>query len=198
MSNLDHVVTIVSGLPRSGTSMMMKMMDAAELPILTDNLRTADADNPKGYYEFEPVKKMREDVSWMPEAVGKVVKIISFLLTTLPPEFQYKVVFVRRAIPEVLSSQQKMMDRRGETNKVDDGKMTDLYEKHLTQIKKWLAEQKNIDVLYVDHQDAMANPVAVAKRVNAFLGGHLDEAKMAGVVDNSLYRNRVEDAPSLM
>ncbi|MBI2433530.1 MAG: sulfotransferase family protein [Candidatus Hydrogenedentes bacterium] len=184
-------IIVVSGLPRSGTSMMMKMLEAGGLPILSDAIRTADEDNPKGYYEFERVKKIKEDKGWIPEAVGKVVKIISFLMVQMPPEYQYRVVFLRRAIPEVLKSQRQMLVRRGENpDASNDERMTQLYEKHLAQAFAWFASQPNVEVLYIDHRRCVEEPRAVAEEVNAFLGGGLNVEAMSMVVDNSLYRQR--------
>ncbi len=189
---VKNEVIVVSGLPRSGTSMMMKMLDAAGLPILTDKIRAADEDNPKGYHEFERVKKLREDKAWLPEAVGKVVKIISFLLLEVPEEYHYKVIFMRRAVPEVLKSQRQMLIRRGEDpDTTDDARMAGLYEKHLKQVYAWIEKRPSVDVVYVNHRDAIEKPREVAHGVNAFLGGGLDEDVMAAVVDPSLYRQRV-------
>ncbi len=184
-------IVIVSGLPRSGTSMMMKMLDAGGLPPLTDNERTADEDNPKGYFEFERVKKLETDKEWLRDAEGKAVKVISMLLRHLPSDHAYKVIFMHRTIDEILASQRRMLIRRGEpTDKVPDEKMAEMYRTHLRKIEKWLDEQGNFDVLYVTYNDALKRPVEYCEKVNTFLGGALDESKMAGVVDNNLYRQR--------
>ena len=184
-------ITIVSGLPRSGTSMMMKMLEAGGLPVLTDRIRTADEDNPKGYYEFERVKQIEEDRSWLPDAQGKAVKMIAALLKHLPPDYAYKVVFMRRDIEEVLASQREMLIRRGEpTDRIPDERLADLFAKHVEQIEAWIAGQPNVDVLYVHYSDVLANPLDHARRINRFLGGALDEQAMAGVVDPDLYRQR--------
>ena len=134
----SQIVTIVSGLPRSGTSMMMKMLEAGGLPPLTDNLRTADEDNPKGYYEFERVKQLpKGDVAWLPDAQGKVVKVIAALLPSLPGGYHYRVIFMQRAMPEVLASQRQMLIRRGEDpNKIPDDVIAKLFEKHLKQVER--------------------------------------------------------------
>ena len=183
-------VVVVSGLPRSGTSMMMRMLDAGGLDVVTDQIRTADEDNPKGYYEFERVKKIAEDQAWLPGARGKVVKIISFLLLKAPAGFSYKVIFMRRALPEVLASQQQMLIRRGDFSPQDDVRMAQLYEKHLVQARAWMETQPNVSVLYVDHASAVADPAGTARQVNAFLNNALNEAAMAGAVDPSLHRQR--------
>ncbi len=187
---LDVPVVVVSGLPRSGTSMMMKMLDAGGIPVLTDKIRTADEDNPKGYYEFERVKQIATDQAWLPEARGKVVKIISFLLLKAPPTYRYKVIFMRRALPEVLASQQQMLLRRGDTSPQDDVRMAELYEKHLTMAHAWLEKQPNVEVLYVDHRQAVESPLETAQRVAAFLGGDMDPTVMAAEVDAKLHRQK--------
>ncbi|MBP8948245.1 MAG: sulfotransferase domain-containing protein [Candidatus Promineofilum sp.] len=188
----DQFITIVSGLPRSGTSMMMKMIDAGGIPPLTDALRVADEDNPKGYYEFERVKQMdKGDTAWVPEARGKAVKVISALLKHLPATEQYRVIFIRRNIDEILASQRKMLIRRGEDpDKQDDAQMKVLFEKHVRGVEQWLAGRGNVRTLYVHYSDMLGDPRPQIERVNAFLGGKLDTAQMAEVVDPALYRNR--------
>ncbi len=187
----QNSITIVSGLPRSGTSMMMKMLEAGGLPVLTDQIRAADEDNPKGYYEFEPVKQIEHDQTWLPEAQGKVVKMVAALLKHLPAEYSYKVIFMRRHIQEVLASQKQMLLRRGEPiDTVSDEKMADLFARHVERIEAWLAQQPNIEVLYVHYSDVLADPRRQAEQVNRFLGGWLDVDRMAAVVDPALYRQR--------
>ena len=187
-----QVVTVVSGLPRSGTSLMMKMLEAGGLPVMQDGIREADKDNPKGYYEFERVKQMdKGDTAWMVEAQGKVVKIISALLKHMPPEYDYRVVFMRRHMEEILASQRKMLTHRGENaDKMDDDKMAELFEKHMAQVFSWLDHQPNIRYLQVHYSDLLADPVTQTRRVNEFLDNQLDAQKMAQMVDPNLYRNR--------
>lgn len=192
MTNLDQTIVVVSGLPRSGTSMMMKMLEAGGLPPLTDNLRTADEDNPKGYYEFERVKQLpKGDVAWLPDARGKAVKAIAALLPHLPPDYTYKVIFMRRAMPEVLASQKQMLIRRGEDpNKVSDADLTRLFEKHLAQVDAFIQSQPNIARLDADYNRLLTDPAPLARAINDFLGGTLDVDKMIEVVDPALYRQR--------
>ncbi len=191
-SGKDEFITVVSGLPRSGTSMMMKMLEAGGIPPITDELREADEDNPKGYYEFERVKQMDQgDTKWVVESRGKVIKVISALLKHLPSGEQYRVVFVRRNMPEILASQRKMLIRRGEDpDKMDDAQMAMLFEKHLKQIDEWLKAQPNFRVLYVHYSDVLADPRPQIARINEFLGGNLNIQAMAEAVDPGLYRNR--------
>jgi hypothetical protein len=172
--------------------MMMKMVDAGGIPPLTDELRVADEDNPKGYYEFERVKQMdKGDTAWVAEARGKAVKVISALLKYLPTTEQYRVIFIRRNIDEILASQRKMLVHRGEDpDRQDDAQMKVLFEKHLRGVEEWLASRRNVRTLYVHYSDMLGNPQPQIERVNAFLGGKLDTARMAEVVDPALYRNR--------
>lgn len=188
----SETVVIVSGLPRSGTSMMMKMLETGGLVPLTDEIREPDPDNPKGYYEFERVKQLdKGDKEWVAEARGKVVKVISALLKHLPDTYQYKVIFMRRAIEETLRSQKKMMVRRGtDSDKVDDAQMSALFRAHLKQVEAWLGKQPNVQVLYISYNEMLTDPTEQAEAVNEFLHGTLDIEKMVGVVDPKLYRNR--------
>ena len=186
-------LVVVSGLPRSGTSMMMKMLDAADLPLVTDAVRTADEDNPKGYFEDERVKDLdkSEDRDWLRDCRGKVVKIISFLLLDLPEENFYKVIFMRRNLEEVIASQNKMLVRRGEpTDEANDAKMIQRYKMHLRKVEYVLEEYDNFEAIDVDYRQALEDPRTYAARIGEFLGAKLDLDRMAAVVDPSLYRNR--------
>lgn len=188
---LSKAVIVVAGLPRSGTSMMMRMLEAGGIPVLTDEVREADEDNPRGYFEFEPVKQLEHDRAWLDGAKGCAVKMVSALLEHLPPEHDYKVLFTRRAMSEILASQRKMLARRGEpADAVDDATMTRLFEKHLRAVSAWIEAQPNIDVLYVSYNEVLADPLTHAQEINRFLGGTLDVEAMATVVDPELYRNR--------
>jgi len=187
----DETITIVSGLPRSGTSMMMKMLTAGGLELLTDNIRAADEDNPKGYFEFERVKQIENDKAWLEDARGRVVKLISALLKHLPSAYNYKVIFMRRAMPEILASQRQMLIRRGEpADTVPDDKMAAMFNKHVAQVESWLAAQPNIDVLYVSYNEVMKDSRPHAERINVFLGGSLKVDEMVSVVDRGLYRQQ--------
>ncbi len=193
-NTFDQIITVVSGLPRSGTSMMMKMLEAGGIPPVTDNLRTADEDNPKGYYEFERVKQLTKgDVEWLADAPGKVVKVIAALLPHLPATYRYRVVFMQRDMTEVLASQRQMLVRRGEDpNKIPDEVISKLFEKHLRQVNDWVAQQSNVERLDVNYNKMLKNPAPFIAQINAFLGGNLDTAQMAQVVDPSLHRQRKE------
>lgn len=191
-SRKRQTVMIVSGLPRSGTSMMMKMLEAGGVPPMTDNLRQADEDNPKGYYEYEPVKKLAEspDKSWVGQTSGRVTKVISQLLKELPREFHYKVVFMQRHLDEVLASQERMLQRQGKSDGADRAKLRQLFAKHLDGTIDWLGRQPNFEVLYIDYGQVLREPARQAARVAAFLAVEAEPGKMAEVVDPELYRNR--------
>lgn len=186
-----NYVIIVSGLPRSGTSMMMKALHAGGIEPLMDHVRQADADNPKGYYEFEPVKKTKDDASWLENACGKAVKMVYRLLYALPPGYEYRVIFMQRDLHEVLASQNKMLERKGKSGgAIADEQMAALFETELGQCKKWLAGQRNFKTLYIGHRDMICDGLTQAQKINDFLDGSLDTDAMAATVDPSLYRNR--------
>jgi hypothetical protein len=188
---MSQPVTIVAGLPRSGTSLMMQMLHAGGLEALSDQIRAPDIDNPKGYYEFEAVKTLNEDASWLPRAEGKVVKMVYRLLYDLPKGYEYRVVFTLRRLPEVIASQDKMLQRLGAgSGDIPPEKLEEIYQREIDAVQKWLAEQPNFDVLYVQYNDVLENPHEVAERLDRFLGGNLDVQAMERVPDQSLYRNR--------
>ncbi len=186
---MDDEIIIVSGLPRSGTSLMMQMLARGGVEVLTDNIRTADTDNPCGYYEFERVKKLKDDASWVPETRGKAVKMVSQLLLALPRSESYLVIFMERDLDEMLASQEKMLERLNrEAAPREDIKRA--FVKHLERLRDWLGEQPHIKVLYVKYSDLVEHPEEQSRRVSQFLGGKPDPKSMAGAVDSSLYRNR--------
>ena len=191
-SKNDSPVTIVSGLPRSGTSMMMRMLEAGGMTPLTDGERVADTDNPKGYYELERVKRLPQgDYGWIEDARGKVVKIISALLIQMPASSRYRVIFMRRALPEILASQRKMLTHREEDpERLTDEKLTSMYERHLEQTFGWLNERPNVEWIETSFNEMLADPKPTVQRLLDFLGEPLDRARMESVVDPKLYRQR--------
>jgi len=172
--------------------MMMKMLDAAGLDMMTDEERTADEDNPKGYYEYARVKDLEKDpdTSWVTQARGKVLKVISHLLKDLPEENFYQVIFMRRDLDEVVASQNKMLERRGEENTLDDKATKDYYLRHLVQVRFLVRNRVYIELIEVNYGEALAEPEDFVKKVDAFLDHELDTVAMAAVVDKQLYRNR--------
>lgn len=187
------MITIVSGLPRSGTSLMMQMLDAGGLEVLSDGERKADTDNPKGYLEWERIKQLPKDPSLIAEAEGKVVKIISQLLLSLPSGHEYRIVFMQRPLPEVLKSQDEMLRRRGNTDSITDtAAIEEAFQRHLIEVNKWLAGSANTEVSRVHYHRVLREPKAVAEEVVAFLKVPLDIEAMVRQVDGTLYRNRLK------
>lgn len=184
-------IVVVSGLPRSGTSMAMRMLEAGGMPLLTDGVRTSDASNPRGYFEYEPVKALEHhaDVSWLPRAQGKAVKIISFLLTWLPDTYDYHVIFMQRDMQEILASQEQMLART-EGARSNDTRIADVYGDHLRQVARFMAQRPCFRSLTLLYGDVVDRPEAAATRIRAFLTRPLDISRMAAAVDRDLYRNR--------
>ncbi len=187
-------VILVSGLPRSGTSMAMKMLAAGGVEVVADGIRAADEDNPRGYFEDERVKALGEsrDKSWLRAARGRAIKVISYLLKDLPTENNYKVIFLRRDLKEVLASQGKMLERRSEDNDASDEQMLEIFESHLWRIDYLFKHAAHFERLDLRYAEVVAEPRRAAERINAFLGGRLDLEKMVEAVDPQLYRNRAE------
>lgn len=184
-------VVIVSGLPRSGTSMMMKMIVEGGLPAVTDGLRQADNDNPNGYFELEAVKEMAEgNLTWMDGANGKAVKVISSLLEYLPPQHSYKIIFMERELSEILASQQKMLTNRNEASTVADAELKQQFQDHLKTVKAWLVRQPNIEVMYVNFNALLADPEPFCSRIAEFVGLPMNTESMLSVPNKNLYRNR--------
>jgi len=187
----EKPIIVVSGLPRSGTSMMMKILSEGGLPIVTDELRSADEDNPNGYFELEMVKQLSAgNDAWLSNAGGSVIKVISALLEYLPSQHSYKVIFMEREIQEILSSQRKMLERRNKTSQTSDAEMEAQFLKHLSVIKPWLARQPNMEVIYVSYNALMSDPEPLCRRVVEFTGVALHLERMLSVPKGELYRNR--------
>lgn len=189
-------VTVVSGLPRSGTSLMMQMLAAGGIDPITDAIREADDDNPRGYLEFERVKRVRTDQAWVPDAVGKAVKMVHLLVPELPDGPAYRVVFMRRRPAEVIASQGKMLDRQGRTGAaLPPEALEKVFGQQIDKVLGWIRGREGFEVIEVWYHDVVGSPAEQAARVNTFLGGGLDTDRMASAVDPSLYRNRA-GAPS--
>lgn len=191
-STSEDDIIVVSGLPRSGTSMMMAMLRAGGIPLLTDEIRVPDEDNPKGYYEYERVKKLAEgDLNWLSEAQGKAVKIISYLLMKIPASFNYRVIFIHRRLDEILASQRKMLLNRGEDpDKTSEAEIRAVLTKHLHQVAEWIRAQPNIEHLEVNYNQMLEEPDEDIQRIAAFLGGSMEPHKLTEVIDSRLYRQR--------
>jgi hypothetical protein len=189
MTTSRDFVTVVSGLPRSGTSMMMQMLVAGGMPALCDAGRAADEDNPRGYHELEAVKHTRRDLSWLLQAPGKAVKVVHLLLYDLPADRAYRVVLMRRDLREVVASQRVMLRRRGQPGAaLSDEQLAATFAAQMRQVEGWLARQTHFRFLPAPYAEVVARPAEWAVRVNGFLGGGLDTMAMAAAVEGSLYR----------
>jgi len=185
------VIVIVSGLPRSGTSLMMQMLQAGGLEPLTDGVRKPDPDNPRGYFEFEKVKNLPAGSSWLTQAEGRAVKIVSPLLSHLPPEYEYRIIFMRRAMAEILASQAEMLTRAGrEADPAENDRLAPVFARQIEEAEDWTAGQANIKFIRINYRDVLDRPEKEAERINQFLGGRLKVAEMVKVVDPNLYRQR--------
>jgi hypothetical protein len=171
--------------------MLMQMLAAGGMTVLSDALRPADDDNPRGYLEFEPARRTAQDTRWVEHAVGNAVKLVHLLLPHLPAGYNYRVVFISRDLGEVLASQQAMLQRSGRRGAdVPPQRLAEVLAEQVRRVLDWAARQPNFSVLHVNYRDVVANPAAQARRINSFLGGALNEAAMAAAVDRSLYRRR--------
>ncbi len=200
-------ITIVSGMPRSGTSMMMQMLEAAGLEIESDGERCADADNPNGYFELEAVKRLEGDASFLAHSLGKVVKIVAPLLVHLPTTYDYRVVFMERDMDEVMASQRAMLRRSGdrESSEYECRALDRAFSERIRIVKDRLAESENIRTCYVSHRNVLDSPEKASLEVVGFLdetGAFAKEPysleerqrlslRMVGIVDRSLYRQRL-------
>jgi len=186
-----HEIVIVSGLPRSGTSMMMRMIVSGGIPALADDHRAADEDNPLGYFELEAAKATQSDSNWVALAQGKVVKLVHVLLPSLPPAHFYRVVMLHRDLDEVIASQRKMLARSGRDGaQLPDTTLKNLFKAQMETVRKWLDEQANFQRLDVYYDRVIGDPIGEAARVATFLGMPEAAPRMAAAVDQSLYRNR--------
>jgi len=184
-------VTLVSGVPRSGTSLMMQMLAAGGVELLADDERAPDVDNPRGYYEFAPVRRLRDEAGWFPEALGRAVKVIYALLKAVPDDIPARIVFMQRDLDEVVASQRTMVARGGGPDDVLPlDRMVEIFRAQVDETLAWVAQQPRFQLLEVAHTDAVHDPEKVARAVDAFLGGGLDVTAMAAVPDPELYRQR--------
>lgn len=184
-------VTVVTGAPRSGTSMMMRMLEQGGIEPLTDGVRGADRDNPRGYYEFEAVKRLRDDSSWVQGAAGRVVKMVYALLGDLPDGPQYRVVLMRRDLAEVVRSQRIMLERLGRPlGTLSDERRMEMFGAHLDRIERELPSRPGFALHVCDYNALLSDAAPHVAALDAFLGGGLDVAAMTRVVEPALYRNR--------
>ena len=190
-SSPPSFVTVVTGVPRSGTSLMMQMLAAGGIEPLTDGLREPDADNPRGYFELEVVKRTRRDASWVGDAVGRAVKVIHALVMALPTDREYRLIWMQRPLEEVIASQRAMLARRGAGEDVlAPERLAEIFRAQVQDVGRWVAVQPGFASLAIDYHAVLEDPRAAAQSVDRFLGGGLDCQAMAGVVDAGLHRQR--------
>jgi predicted AlkP superfamily phosphohydrolase/phosphomutase/tetratricopeptide (TPR) repeat protein len=182
----DQIV-VVSGLPRSGTSLMMQMLEKGGVEILKDDKREADISNPKGYFEYEPVMSLYKDNSWLGRGQNKAVKIVAPLLKFLDPKYRYKILFMNRDLNEIIQSQQKML---GKSEDVFPVKIYNEFQKLLVNVNSWNKKEPGVEILFVDHKEIFSNPMAIIDEVEKFIGVNLRKEEMSKVIDVSLYRTK--------
>ena len=171
---------------------MMQMLEAGGVGIVSDGVREADEGNLQGYFEVERVKDLESDsdTSWLREARGKAIKIISFLLRHLPEDLNYRVILMHRDLDEVLDSQARLLALRGETSDTDDAQMREMFESHLSGTKRMLEACPCFEFVEVSYNEILSGPAGQAERVSRFLDGRLDVERMAAMVNPELYRSR--------
>ena len=187
----EETITVVSGLPRSGTSLMMQLLVAAGWLPLTDGKRLPDEDNPRGYFEWDKARELAKDSAWMPQARGKVVKVVAQLLPFLPAGEHYNVVFMERNLAEVVASQSAMLARqRRPKAELADAQLMQTYATQLRAVWTRLARRSDIRVLCVDYGDLLMNPAAGVARLAEFLGQPFNSAAAVAAVQPQLRRQR--------
>jgi tetratricopeptide (TPR) repeat protein len=184
-------ILIVSGLPRSGTSLMMQMLKAAGIEPMTDGKRTADDDNPEGYWEWEEIKQLPKNPRIIEQTKGKVVKVISALLPSLPRPHRYKIIYMVRPTTQVVDSQLVMLDRQGQKARSEKQHLIDVQEAHSRQIRQVLAKSDRVDLLEVSYPDLVADPGPVIEQLKVFLGENFQDSEfVSACVKPKLFRNR--------
>jgi hypothetical protein len=185
------MITIVSGLPRSGTSLMMQMLAAGGMPVLSDGERQADVDNPRGYLEWERIKQLPKDPASIAEAEGKAVKVVSRLLLSLPYGHEYRVIFMQRPLPEVLASQEVMLRHRGTAKPATSTSAIAMaFESHLKEVDAWLDSKSYLKILRIPYHDVLHDAEDIGQKLVQFLEISLNVEAMTRQVDATLYRNR--------
>jgi predicted AlkP superfamily phosphohydrolase/phosphomutase/tetratricopeptide (TPR) repeat protein len=184
-------ILIVSGLPRSGTSLMMQMLKAAGIEPMTDGKRTADDDNPEGYWEWEEIKQLPKNPRIIEQSAGKAVKVISALLPSLPRPHRYKIIYMVRPVQQVVDSQMVMLDRQGQKARSEKLHLIQVQEAHSKQIRQVLSQSNRVDLLEVSYPDLVADPKPVIEQLGEFIGSrfHASPAVIA-CVKSKLFRNR--------
>ncbi len=195
MENLKDKLVVVSGIPRSGTSLIMQILQAGGLEILSDHKREADKNNPKGYLELEAVKNLSNDNSCLINQTGKAVKVISHLLKFLPKNQKYKIIFINRDVNEIIKSQQKML--KDKIKNYSPKTLKKAFKKELNNVKLWINKKPNIEILNLSFKEVIKNPKKEINKIIKFLNVPLDMDKMISIIDPNLYRNKIIKNPKL-
>jgi hypothetical protein len=191
LSSEEKEITIVSGLPRSGTSLAMQLLQAAGIEPYTDGIRSADVHNQKGYFESAKVLTLLSDKSWVSQATGKSLKVISTLLKYLPAEFQYRVVFMERSMDEIVLSQQRMLEGLGKKGAgIAPDRLAAIYAKELETVWAWMDKQENIEALRISYNALLERPLSVMPELIQFIGSRATPEELARVLDHNLYRSK--------
>lgn len=182
------MITLITGIPRSGTSLMMQLFKAANASIATDSIREEDENNPKGYYELEAVKGIVKNNTFLKEYDGKAIKIVAPLVTFIDLSLEYRVVFILRDLDEVVQSQEKMVGKDQQDQKEKFKKM---YALHIEKSRQFL-QAHAIPFIEIHHRELLQNPDNSLQRLIDFCGWETPMAELKSVIDDSLYRNRKE------
>ena len=188
----DQEFVLVSGLPRSGTSLMMQMLRAGGMELMTDGKRAADVDNPEGYWEWEEIKNLPKRPLLIEQAQGKATKVVSALLPALPVKHKFKIIFMKRPVQEVVASQWKMLEHKGTNPKTEREHLEAAQQKHALEVLEVLRKHARVSLLEVDYPELVRDPQAGANRLAEFLGEERvpKSSAMAGVVKPQLHRHR--------
>jgi len=191
MSTDPCVITLVTGTPRSGTSLVMQMLRAGGMPLLCDDARPADADNPRGYFEYDAVRRTGRDAAWLDAAAGRAVKVVHALVPCLPAGRAYRVIDVRRPAGEVLASQRAMLRRTNAPTQDEDAALLErAFRSQCEAMARWVLRVAGAPLLRLEYPEVVRDPAAAADRLRRFLAADLDARAMAGAVEPELYRQR--------
>ncbi|MGV6830724.1 MAG: alkaline phosphatase family protein [bacterium] len=185
----EDQIVIVSGLPRSGTSLMMQMIHHGGIEALTDDNRKADISNPKGYFEYDPVMALYKDNSWLHKATNKSIKVVAPLLKYLDSKYRYKVIFMNRDLNEIVKSQQIMLKKNPEELPVH---LFESYKKQLHQVELWQESEPGVEILQVNYAEIMSNPEPIIQKIKNFTGQDLNHDAMLSCIDKTLYRTKAD------
>ncbi len=194
----DYLI-IVTGLPRSGTSLLMQMLGAGGISLLYDSERLPDEFNPYGYYEHQIIHNLAKtsDISCLQQYKGYAVKIISPILVKLTITFPARIIYIKRDLQEVIVSQQKMSYKNKLLNisslSLDQKKLLNIFEKHTQQMMSFILHNPNLKLLEVNFSEVFSHSENIINSIDKFLDGNLERTGMKSVIKPELYRNKVKN-----